>query len=151
MSKDENQNADDWVPCPPGEVSGMVDRLQNRRNSVAVVRRIGAATAVLLCVAIWMAFPDSENNFGHITCSEVCKQSVGYKDGSIAKADPDLLARIEKHLDHCPNCAAKLRPIKTDTTASLDRAFGSQISARAATPKLDRSRNDVRNLITMAR
>jgi hypothetical protein len=112
MTEDEKPNSDSWSACPGGEISNMVDRLQRGRRSAATAKMIGAATAVIFCVAAWQFSLSSENNFGQIACSDVCKHGKAYKDGSLAKSNPALLARIEEHLDECEPCATKLRPSK---------------------------------------
>lgn len=119
VAESESDEADGWAPCAAGEVAGMVERLQSRRDKASTVKTIGGAVLVLLCAAVWMAFPATENNYGHISCSEVCKHADAYRDGSMAKSDPELLVRIEKHLDHCGPCAAKFKPA-TALTASFN-------------------------------
>jgi hypothetical protein len=123
----ENQKQDDWTTCPPGEITQMVNRLESQRRSVATVKTIGAAAVIMLGVAIWQfsgATNPGENNLGHIACHEVCSHCEDYQDGTLAKSDPTLLARIEQHLGHCKSCSAKLKPNKPLAALRLPSAIG---------------------------
>ena len=132
MSENNKLNSDHWVPCPPGEISGMVERLQRQRRSVATVKAICGAAVVLFSVAVWQFWASNDRDLERISCREVCSHLTDYQDGSLAKSDPKLLARIERHLEHCDSCVARLRPTKPVASQDLPSTTISLAGSRPA-------------------
>lgn len=125
----ESTGDDAWQPCAPGEISGMVDRLQDRRRAV-VVGRTTFVAAVVLLVAAASQFsglgsgpedvadkPKSgEHDCGGILCSDVVAHFEAYRAGTL---DENTTAEVRAHLEECPLCGPKFRKLTGDS-AGLD-------------------------------
>lgn len=121
---------DAWQPCAPGEISGMVDRLQDRRRAVVVGRTTFAAAMVLLVAAASQFSglgpgpedvadkPKSgEHDCGGILCSDVVAHFEAYRTGTL---DEETTAEVKAHLEECPLCGPKFRKMTGDS-ARLER------------------------------
>lgn len=101
------QSRDEWQPCPPGILSGMLCRLSRQRRR-AVVARLAVAGAVLLFggVVTWQMLASArEHELAGMTCREVMRQRDVYKSGRLATANPQLAERVKRHLAGCRHCA----------------------------------------------
>lgn len=97
-----------WQPCAPGEISGMVDRIQDRRRAV-VVGRTTFAAALVLCVAAasqFSGFSSAEHDCGGIICSDVVAHLEAFRTGDL---DERTTAQVRAHLEECPLCGPKFR------------------------------------------
>jgi hypothetical protein len=95
----------DWQPCRPGEVVGLVQRLRQSRQALVVRYRAATAALVLLAGAAGLYFvgvlPAGEPNFGGIVCSEVQRRAADFLTGRL---EADVAARIRVHLSQCADC-----------------------------------------------
>ncbi|MBC8290670.1 MAG: zf-HC2 domain-containing protein [Planctomycetes bacterium] len=121
---------DNWQPCAPGEISGMVTQLQDRRRAVVVGRTTFVAAIVLLVAAVSQfsglnADPDDvadkpnsgEHDCGGILCSDVVAHFEAFRTGTL---DEETTAEVRAHLEECPLCGPKFRKLTGDS-AGLDR------------------------------
>ena len=109
---------DAWQPCAPGEISGMVSQLQDRRRAVVVGRTTFVAAMVLLVAAAsqfsGLTSPDdladvpgsSEHDCGGILCSAAVAQLEAYRSGTL---DEKTTEQVRAHLEECPLCGPKFR------------------------------------------
>lgn len=108
---------DVWQPCPPGEISGMVTGLQNRRRAMVVGRTTFAAALVLLVAAASQFSglntpegPDTsvagEHDCGGIHCSEAMAHLKAYREGTL---DEKTTAQVRAHVEECPLCGPRFR------------------------------------------
>jgi len=136
----ESTNDDTWQPCAPGEISGMVDRLQDRRRAVVVGRTTFVAAMVLLVAAVSQFSglgpgpedvadkPKSgEHDCGGIICSDVVAHFEAYRTGTL---DEETTAEVRAHLEECPLCGPKFRKLTGDS-AGLDHGQASGSLAMA--------------------
>lgn len=101
----DQQDSQQWQPCPPGEVGNLVARLRRTRRQ----DRLQKAAAGLVCVAIVAVaglyaiprFGRSEPTYGGIACSEVQELAEQYMAGQL---DEDRLGQIDVHLEACEHC-----------------------------------------------
>ena len=103
---DQTYSSDEWQPCPSGQITGMVQRLQAARRSRAVRRAIVPAAGVLLFAAAGFYFSQSQPGGmffqpGGLSCDEVQRHLPAYAKG---KVSPELSRQLEEHLADCPEC-----------------------------------------------
>ncbi|MDA0587482.1 MAG: zf-HC2 domain-containing protein [Planctomycetota bacterium] len=117
---------DGWQPCAPGEISGMVGRIQDRRRAI-VVGRTTFAAALVLCVAAasqFSGFSAAEHDCGGIVCSDVMAHLEAYRTGTL---DEKTTGQVRLHLEECPQCGPKFRKM-TGGSAQLDAgSFGDTV------------------------
>lgn len=107
MATAKNSPEDErWEPCPPGELSRMVERSRLARRNKAAVRGGIAAVGVLLLVAsTWQWFVNSEGNnvtnFGGIACSTVQTALPKLLNDEL---DETTAEKVRVHLAHCDKC-----------------------------------------------
>jgi hypothetical protein len=120
---------DGWQPCAPGEISGMVDRIQDRRRAI-VVGRTTFAAALVLCVAAasqFSGFSSAEHDCGGIVCSDVVAHLEAYRTGTL---DEKTTGQVRAHLEECPLCGPKFREM-TGGSARLEAASSGMSFAMA--------------------
>jgi hypothetical protein len=124
-----NNHDDAWQPCAPGEITGMIDRIQDRRRAI-VVGRTTFAAALVLCVAAasqFSGFSSAEHDCGGIICSDVVAHLDAYRTGDL---DEKTTAQVRAHLEECPLCGPKFREM-TGGSARLKSA-SSELSVAMA-------------------
>lgn len=126
MPKNQPTPHQDWVPCEPGEINRLVN-IQKAIDRRAAMSRISAglvaAASVGIGTTIYLTSGDNNqpankiktNNvvdfIPPISCKEVISRLPSYLDDSIE--DVLLLARIDKHLEHCNYCCTKRDELTT--------------------------------------
>jgi hypothetical protein len=94
---------DRWARCSKGEVSGLVQLLEQKRQGRVIRRRIVGVAGLVLLAGFFLA----PGSFGvadaaqPVTCHDVYQHTEGFVAGTL---DESLKARIEAHLDYCPGC-----------------------------------------------
>ena len=107
---DQSNSSDEWQPCPSGQITGMVQRLQAAQRSRAVRRAIVPAAGVLLFVAAGFYFSQSQPGGmlflpGGLSCGEVQKHLSADPKPPVS---PEFSKRLEEHLADCPECRKKM-------------------------------------------
>ena len=115
-----NQEPDnEWEDCPEGTLSELSGNLVQQRDSIqqAHSRRqflyatATASVGVLAGGAIFYSISkqdDSDHRPGGISCAEVKRNLVEFKNGDL---DKQLVEKIRIHLSDCPSCAARLEQV----------------------------------------
>jgi len=103
---DQTTNTNDWQPCPSGQITGMVQRLQAERPSSTIRRMAVPATAVLLLVIAGVYFSQSRPGGmlfkpGGLTCDEIRQHLPAYAKGQVSA---ELSKQLDEHLADCPEC-----------------------------------------------
>ena len=109
--RNDQLQGDHWEPCPPGELSRMVQRvgatadLQRRRQ---LYKTALLSTALFACVVLAVgSLMPSNNHYGGIACS-VCRghipEYVAHVENEKLMDDADLLASVKLHLEKCKFC-----------------------------------------------
>ena len=114
-------HADQWAPCPAGELQSLVRGLaSNRRrsNSYKMLGAIGGLATVLLVVTlVWRQEPGPPVAAPEkMTCDEVQPWLAEFAAETLS--DPRLVAAIRHHLDQCPPCAAAYQRLLASRPAS---------------------------------
>lgn len=120
---------DGWQPCAPGEISGMVIRLQDRRRAVVVGRTTFAAALVLCAAAVsqYSGLSPAEHDCGGIVCSDVMAHLDAYRAGNL---DGKTTGQVRVHLEECPVCGPKFRKM-TGESAKFEAGPGESFVAMA--------------------
>lgn len=114
MAKSQHAE-DDWLPCPPGTLTGLSSALKRQERWAQVQRVSSVAGALLIAVAagVWFSnqqAPAPDNfSFGGITCMEVRDSLPKMMDGS---ASEELMMKVQVHLAECPQCAELAKKMK---------------------------------------
>lgn len=109
MATKNSRENEHWEPCPPGELSRMVERSRSAQRKRSLVRRGGVTTALLLlAVSIWQFSADSGGgnvtDFGGITCSEV---QAAIPELLSDDLDEEKAQQMKDHLAYCGKCRSK--------------------------------------------
>ncbi|MBL4885276.1 MAG: hypothetical protein JKY95_12165 [Planctomycetaceae bacterium] len=132
MTNSKSTSHSEWTDCQGGEISGLVQKLQNQR---AVSRRTQITQSLTIAVGLLVAvglgtlmLPSGEPNYGGIVCTDVIKNGEGYV---LHKLEPELADRIKVHIDQCEYCQGKfamlrkklgIKPSKIDKQQQDDQA-----------------------------
>lgn len=97
---------DDWTDCRGGEIASLSHRLRQKSESVNSRRRImfSSMTAAMLIIGVGLGLVMSQLPTNHpdgLACAEVANYSEDYFAHQLK---PEIVDRIEKHLDHCELC-----------------------------------------------
>ncbi|MBL6706760.1 MAG: zf-HC2 domain-containing protein [Planctomycetaceae bacterium] len=128
----EKNSPDDsgWGECPPGEISGMLNRLSRQRKLAASAKISAVAAALLVGAGIWQTLPvttqrtetrDGEYQFGSICCSDVIQYAAAFKKGEL---DTERMAQIRQHIAECPHCRPEFEKDANQTQSLLDNRHG---------------------------
>lgn len=101
---------DEWVQCPPGELSRLATRLRGRRQRRIVVQ----TSALVLLVAVGLGglvlWPRPQGtgdyNYAGIMCSRVMQLADAYAAGELTT---ELREQVRQHVAQCPNCGPKFK------------------------------------------
>jgi hypothetical protein len=99
---------DRWEDCPPGAVTGMVDRLRRQRQPSPLRPAIGAFLVVVLLgagYAMTSGLMSGPNN-ARLNCGDVIPLLAQYHDGTL---NSPTAQQVEEHLSHCPGCKEKYK------------------------------------------
>lgn len=101
----------EWTPCPPRQIEQLAGRLRNRRRRRVWLRSVAAvvATSVLVTATMLWTLRPGRTAVGEMTCSEVMDAAEDYRNDRLSD---EVRARIDAHLDHCPNCRDYYRELK---------------------------------------
>lgn len=121
MKKDLPTPHQEWVSCEPGEIARIVNAQQavDRRAAlskisagIVAIASLGTATTIYFTSGNDQAPNNTiktnnvvDVNIKPISCREVIARLPNYLKKSIG--DEMLVARIEKHLEHCKYCCKK--------------------------------------------
>ncbi len=141
----QNEKHDDWTDCQGGEIAGLSQRLRRKREFVSSRRRIlkASITAAMLVIGVGLGMVITQlpiNNSDDLVCAEV----AGYTGNYFAhNLDPEIVDRIEKHLEHCELCR--------EHYANYQEAHPQQLSIFSETYRLpvsvDYFRKDMQGLV----
>lgn len=96
---------DEWVPCPPGELDRLANKLRGRRQRRVFLRTAGVVATIAAAgggLSLWLVPGISgERSFGGLTCTEVQQLAEAYGKG---KLDESLRAQVRLHVSQCPQC-----------------------------------------------
>ncbi|HCS50362.1 zf-HC2 domain-containing protein [Rubinisphaera sp.] len=97
---------DNWTDCRGGEIASLSHRLRQKRESVNSRRRImySSITAAMLIIGVGLGLVMTQLPTNHpdgLACAEVADYS---KDYFAHQLKPEIVDRIEMHLDHCKRC-----------------------------------------------
>ncbi|HQU47266.1 MAG TPA: zf-HC2 domain-containing protein [Pirellulales bacterium] len=117
---------DDWQPCPPGLLGGMVQKARRRRRHEVLNRGLAAALLVVLTVwgGVFVASRhqgQGEFDFGGITCSRVRALMPEYMAG---KLDVPTSESIRQHLAQCPDCGQLMERMRQQMPAAASMESG---------------------------
>lgn len=116
---------DEWLPCPPGILSGLAAGLRARERSARIRRMVRPAVLllVLLAIVIWAVNREptvpGDYHYGGISCTRVRSALPELLKGT---ADAALVARVEAHLAKCPRCADHARRLKAGEIQAARRS-----------------------------
>lgn len=101
-----NEKHDDWTECQGGEIAGLAKSLLQKRKFVNSRRRImkTSITAAMLVIGVGLGMVIMQLPTNHpdgLACAEVADYS---KDYFAHQLKPEIVDRIEMHLDHCKRC-----------------------------------------------
>ena len=114
MAKSQHTE-DDWLPCPPGTLTGLSSGLKRheRWTQFRRVSSVAAALMIVVAAGVWYSNqqPAAPDNFsyGGITCVEVRDSLPKMMDGS---ASEELMMKVQAHLAECPRCAELAKKMK---------------------------------------
>ncbi len=107
---EECDNSEGWETCAGGEISRMLQGIQNRQRRVFALQLAGGALAAVLVGVFFVEFRPAGNvNAAEITCRDVRKAAKDYLAGRVSA---DEKGRIAAHLDDCPHCAEWMRKMR---------------------------------------
>ena len=105
---DQSNKTDEWQPCPSGQITGMVQRLQTVQRSIAIRRVAVPAVATMLLVVAGAYFSFSQSQPGGVlfrpgglSCGEVQKHLSGDPKQPVS---PEFSKQLEEHLADYPEC-----------------------------------------------
>lgn len=135
-----NNSSDDsqWVKCPSGEISGMVDRVCRQRRTAVVTKASAVATLLLLGTGVWLfslpvgqvaEAPDGEFQYGSICCSDVMSYAAAFHQGEL---DEKTTTQISQHISECPHCGPAFEKMESEPHAADSRKFGRSHSVMLA-------------------
>ena len=108
----EGQDAQ-WEACRPGEIGGVVQRLQARRRARTVQQ--GAGIAAILLVVVVSGFyslgllPGTDVVGSEITHAEVLRNAENYIAGLL---NGETEAKIRQHLAECRHCREQIEEMR---------------------------------------
>ncbi|HVA50876.1 MAG TPA: zf-HC2 domain-containing protein [Pirellulales bacterium] len=120
---------DDWQPCPPGVLGGMVQKARRRRRHEVLNR--GLAAALVLVLTVWGGVfvasrhqGQAEFDFGGITCSRVRALMPEYMAGKLAATKSES---IRQHLAQCPHCGQLMERMRQQMPAAASMESGTPV------------------------
>ena len=114
---------DQWEACRPGEIGGVVQRLQSRRRARTVQQ--GAGIAAILFVAVVSGFyslgllSGTDAVGSEITHAEVLRNAESYLAGLL---NAETEEKIRRHLAHCRHCREEIEEMKRKPAKGVHNA-----------------------------
>lgn len=97
--------SNEWTPCHPGEIGGMVTSLKQRQRRKTVVRAAGVTSIVIVLAAVLTGvlgrFSNGNPIFEEIACQRVLELAPQYVAHQL---DEGLHGQIDLHLERCKHC-----------------------------------------------
>ena len=98
-------DTEDWGPCPSGKFSQLSQQWAGRRRRRSLIEA-GAAVSVGVVLLVAVVVATQDNTYADITCTEVQELAGQYEANTLA---PELLERVERHLEKCQYCQDRYR------------------------------------------
>jgi CRP-like cAMP-binding protein len=105
-----SDSSNEWSDCPPGEIAGLVSRLNSARRRKTLQKAAAATSLVLVLAFVTTVFVSGwltgRTDIPEIACDKVLELAPRYVQG---RTEGDVTVQIDQHLKDCEHCREHFR------------------------------------------